>query len=305
MGWATETDSGSPPIARAPSAIADEAWRNAGARDRRRVDMRKCRVAEFFSAHGPERPVIELGGVWVERDGRIVLEDVTFSLRAGAFMGLIGPNGAGKTTLLKVLLGLIRPSRGRVAVLGMDPRELRHELHHIGYMPQQVLFDPNFPVSVYDVVMMGRTCCIGTLRFPRRADREAVRESIEAVGLGGLERRPIGELSGGQQKKAFLARALCLETRILLLDEPTAGLDFEAQESFMDLLTRLREERGLSVIFVSHDVNVLARFADEIVCINRTMHMHGRPSEVLGSERLKEAYRCEFDFLAGAGRDTR
>ncbi len=256
-------------------------------------------MAEFFSAHDGAKPVIDLAGVWAELDGRTVLEDITFSLRSGIFLGLIGPNGAGKTTLIKVLLGLVKHTRGTVKVMGMDPRELRHELHHIGYMPQQVLFDPYFPLSVYDVVMMGRICCIGTLRFPGRGDREAVRESIEAVGLAGLEKRPIGELSGGQQKKAFLARALCLETRILLLDEPTAGLDFEAQESFMDLLVRLREERGLSVVFVSHDVNVLARFADEIVCINRTMHMHGRPSEVLGSERLKEAYRCEFDFLAG------
>ncbi|MDI6829787.1 MAG: metal ABC transporter ATP-binding protein [Actinomycetota bacterium] len=260
--------------------------------------MKGCRVAEFFSARRAGEPVIELAGVWAELDGRTVLEDIGFSLPAGTFLGLIGPNGAGKTTLIRVMLGLVRPSRGRVKVMGMDPRELRHELHHIGYLPQQVLFDPYFPVSVYDVVMMGRTCCIGTLRFPRRKDREAVMESISAVGLEGLENRPIGELSGGQQKKAFLARALCLETRILFLDEPTSGLDFEAQESFMDLLARLREERGLSVVFVSHDVSVLARFADEIVCINRTMHMHGRPSEVLGSERLKEAYRCEFDFLA-------
>src|SRR4030042_4162002 len=109
----------------------------------------------------------------------------------------------------------------------MTPSELRHELHHIGYVPQQVLFAPLFPVSVYDVVMMGRTCCIGPFRFPRKADRDAVTASIEAVGLGGLEKRPIGELSGGQQRRAFLARAPCLETRILLLDEPTSGLDVE------------------------------------------------------------------------------
>lgn len=263
--------------------------------------MRKCRVNEFFEGPSEEpRKVIVLEDVWASLEGHTVLEGITFSLREGTFLGVIGPNGAGKTTLIRVILGLIEPDRGTVRVMGMSPAELRHELHHIGYMPQQVLFDVLFPVSVYDVVMMGRTCCIGPMRFASKSDRDAVMESIEAVGLAGLEKRPIGELSGGQQKRAFLARALCLETRILLLDEPTSGLDIEAQEKFMDLLGGLKKELGLSVIFVSHDVNVLARFADEIVCINRTMHMHGKPLEVLGSERLKEAYRCEFDFLAGA-----
>ncbi|MDD3717124.1 MAG: ABC transporter ATP-binding protein [Actinomycetota bacterium] len=262
--------------------------------------MRECRVSEFFSAPsiGP-RKVIDLDGIWLSLDGHTVLEDITFSLAEGTFLGVIGPNGAGKTSLIRVILGLLRPTRGTVRVMGLSPGELRHELHHIGYMPQQVLFDPLFPVSVYDVVMMGRTCCIGPLRFARRSDREAVMESIAAVGLGGSERRPIGELSGGQQKRAFLARALCLETRILLLDEPTAGLDYDAQENFMSLLAELKRDKGLSVIFVSHDVAVLARFADEIVCINRAMHMHGKPGEVLGSDRLREAYRCEVDFLAG------
>ncbi|RJP31276.1 MAG: ABC transporter ATP-binding protein [Actinobacteria bacterium] len=264
--------------------------------------MRECRVGEFFTGptDGP-RQVIILEDMWASLDGHSVLEGITFSLAEGTFLGIIGPNGAGKTTLIRVILGLVKPDRGVVRVMGLSPEELKHELHHIGYMPQQVLFDPLFPVSVYDVVMMGRTCCIGTFRFPRRADRDAVMRSIDAVGLTGLEKRPIGELSGGQQKRAFLARALCLETRILLLDEPTSGLDYEAQENFMGLLARLKAEQGLSVTFVSHDVNVLARFADEIVCINRTMHLHGKPLDVLGSERLKDVYRCEFDFLAGVG----
>lgn len=263
---------------------------------------RHCRVSDFFTSPAAEpRDVIEIENVWVSIDGRTVLEGITFKVKERSFVGIIGPNGAGKTTLLRVILGLINPDRGTVTVMGMTPQELKHELHHIGYMPQQVLFDPRFPVSVFDVVMMGRTCCIGPLRFANKTDREAARESIDMVGLSGLEDRPIGELSGGQQKRAFLARALCLETRILVLDEPTAGLDIEAQEVFMDLLSRLKTELGLSVLFVSHDVNILARFADELVCINRTMHMRGTPEEVLGGGHLEEAYRCEFDFLAELG----
>ncbi|MGQ9474787.1 MAG: metal ABC transporter ATP-binding protein [Actinomycetota bacterium] len=261
--------------------------------------MKQCRVRDFLTAEreGP-REVIQVRDLLVRRDGHPVLEGVTFDVREGEFLGIIGPNGAGKTTLLKAILGLVTPQGGSIRVLGLSPRELRHELHHIGYMPQQVLFDPRFPVSVYDVVMMGRACCIGPFRFPSRADREAVLRSIADVGLQGLEKRPIGELSGGQQKRAFLARALCLETSILLLDEPTAGLDQESQAWFINLLVRLKEEKGLTVVFVSHDVNVLARHADEIVCINRTMHLHGPPREILGSERLREIYRCELDFLA-------
>ncbi|MBU1669526.1 MAG: metal ABC transporter ATP-binding protein [Actinobacteria bacterium] len=266
---------------------------------------RQCRVAEYFDGSAGERgPLIELDHVNVSMSGYPVLDDITFTLGERTFLGVVGPNGAGKTTLLRVMLGLIAPDNGTVRVMGMGPRELKHELHHIGYMPQTVLFDPTFPVSVFDVVMMGRSCCIGVLRFPGRADRAAVQDGIELVGLKGLEKRPIGELSGGQQKRAFLARALCRETRILFLDEPTSGLDLPAQEQFMDLLTRLKEEMGLSVIFVSHDVQTLARYSDDMICINHTMHLHGRPSDVVGSDRLKEAYRCEFDFLVGGGEHT-
>lgn len=264
---------------------------------------RECRVEGFFSRTPGPRRLVEVDGVWVSLDGNVVLEDVSFSLGEGRFLGLIGPNGAGKTTLLRVILGLIKPDRGTVCVMGMSPRELRHELHHVGYMPQQVQFDPLFPVSVRDVVMMGRTCCVGLFGFPSREDRKAVDESIRMVGLQGLEKRPIGELSGGQQKRAFLARALCLETRILLLDEPTAGLDIEAQSRFMELLETFKMEMGLSVLFVSHNANVLANSADEIICINRSIRIRGTAEEVLGSDRLKDAYHSEFDFLAGAGRE--
>lgn len=261
---------------------------------------KRCKVREFFESPGP-RDVIALRDVWVSLGGNVVLQDISFSVREGSFLGIIGPNGAGKSTLLRVILGLIRPDRGDVRVLGMDPRRLRGEIHHVGYVPQHISFDPLFPVSVYDVVMMGRICCIGPMRFPGREDRKVVLESIEAVGLKGLERRPIGELSGGEQKRAFLARALCLETRVLLLDEPTAGLDLDAQEALLRLIAGLKEDQGLTVLLVSHDLGVLSRYADELVCIRKTMHLHGSPSEVLGSEKIKEVYRCEFDFLSHLG----
>ncbi|PKQ27716.1 MAG: hypothetical protein CVT63_06515 [Candidatus Anoxymicrobium japonicum] len=262
---------------------------------------RSCKVSQFFDgARAAPRTLVELERVNVTLSRRPVLEEITFSLDEGMFLGVVGPNGAGKTTLLRVIMGLVKADSGRVRVLGMAPGELKHELHHLGYMSQNALFDPAFPASVFDVVMMGRVCCLGTMRFPRKSDRLAVTDSIKLVGLAGLEKRSIGELSGGQQKRAFLARALCRETHILLLDEPTSGLDLPAQKSFMELLTRLKEELGLSVILVSHDVQALARYSDTMICINHTMHVHGKPQEVVGSKRLREAYRCEIDFLVGS-----
>lgn len=267
---------------------------------------KKCAVADLINnSESEDREIIKLSEVRFARNGNRVLDNINITVKEGRLLGIIGPNGAGKTTLLRIILGIIKPGGGEVCVLGMSPKDLKKELHHIGYVPQQVVFDHTFPVNVFDVVMMGRTCCIGTLRFPRKTDREAVMKSIESVGLSGLEKRPIGELSGGQQKRAFLARALCLETKVLLLDEPTAGLDIEAQENFLELLNRLKEEMRLTVVFVSHDVNVLSKYADEIACINRSIHLHGSPQEVLDSERLKEAYKCEFDFLIGKPNGSR
>ncbi len=242
--------------------------------------------------------VIDVEGLGVEIGGHPVLWNVTFALDAGGFLGIIGPNGAGKTTLLRVLLGLSPWTRGTVQVFGRSPSELGKGVHQIGYVPQRPNFDPRFPVSVRDVVMMGRTCCLGFFRYPRRDDWRAVDETIHLVGLAGLESRRIGELSGGLQQRAFLARALCSETRLLLLDEATTGLDLPAQHELYALLQRLRRDLGLSVIAVSHDLLELGAHADELMCINGTMHIHGRPSTVLQSHQLREAYRCEFDFLS-------
>ncbi len=249
-------------------------------------------------------PLIEVHDLEVGIDGHRVLWGINFTLAAGTFLGVIGPNGAGKTTLLRVLLGLIAPTRGTVRVFGRLPAELGRGAHQIGYVPQRPDFDPRFPVSVQDVVMMGRACCLGLFHFPRRADWRMVQASIRQVGLAGQESRRIGELSGGEQQRAFLARALCSETRLLLLDEATTGLDLPAQHELYALLQRLRRELGLTVIAVSHDLMELGAHADELMCINGTTHIHGNPQTVLYSHQLREAYRCEFDFLSGEVREA-
>jgi len=247
-------------------------------------------------------PVIDVHDLAVDLDGHAVLWDIGFSIAAGSFFGIIGPNGAGKTTLLRVLLGLVPPTRGVVRVLGRPPSELGRGAHQIGYVPQRPNFDPRFPVSVRDVVMMGRSCCLGLLRYPRREDWRKVDASIRQVGLTGQESRRIGELSGGEQQRAFLARALCSETRVLLLDEATTGLDLPAQHELYALLQRLRRDLDLTVVAVSHDLLELGAHADELICINGTTHIHGNAHTVLHSHELREAYRCEFDFLSREAR---
>jgi zinc transport system ATP-binding protein len=249
-------------------------------------------------------PIVEVHDLEVLIDGRRVLWDIDFTVAPGRFLGLIGPNGAGKTTLLRVLLGLVAPVRGAVQVFGRPPTDLGRSAHQIGYVPQRPNFDPRFPVSVRDVVMMGRSCCLGLFRFPGREDWRMVDASIRQVGLAGLAARRIGDLSGGEQQRAFLARALCAQTRLLLLDEATSGLDLPAQHELYGLLQRLRRELDLTVIAVSHDLLELGAHADELMCINGTTHIHGNPRTVLHSHQLREAYRCEFDFLSDEARES-
>ncbi|MBW2241831.1 MAG: metal ABC transporter ATP-binding protein [Deltaproteobacteria bacterium] len=215
------------------------------------------------------------------------------------FAGICGPNGAGKTTLLKTLLGSLKPDTGEVVVLGVAPG---HQLDEgIGYVPQRNSVPANFPALVRDIVAMGRLRRRGWRHRLRTspADREADRENLARVGIDSLADRPIGQLSGGEQRRVVLAQALCASTRLLILDEPTVGLDLPAEQAFYRLCRKLQAELGLSVIAVSHDLVALAGEADRLLCINRRMHVHGHPDEVVHSHALKEAYACEFDFLRG------
>lgn len=241
--------------------------------------------------------VVETHGLEVRLDGRRVLWDIDLAIPPGRFVGIIGPNGAGKTTLLRVLLGLVPPATGEVRVFGYPPREARRRGLRVGYVPQRPAFDPYFPVSVWDVVAMGRTPRLGWFRWPGAEDRRQVARALAMVGMTGKERRRLAELSGGEQQRVFLARALASEAQLLLLDEATTGLDLPAQHELYVLLHRLRDDLGLTIVAVSHDLLELAAHADELVCVNGTTHIHGNPQVVLHSHELRQAYRCEFDFL--------
>jgi zinc transport system ATP-binding protein len=239
---------------------------------------------------------IELRDITVRYDHRPVVENITVDVNEGTFLGLIGPNGGGKTTVLKVILGLIRPQRGEVLVYGKPPEHARrHGL--VGYVPQHPLADLGFPVSVFDVAMMGRYSKIGLLHRAGKRDRERVNEMLERVKMADLRDRPIGELSGGQQQRVLIARALAAEPRILLMDEPLTGIDAGTQEAFYSLLKDLRKTLNLTVVMASHDIGVIPHHVGEIACINRQMHVHGRPTEVLTVEGLKKVYGCEVELL--------
>jgi ABC-type Mn2+/Zn2+ transport system ATPase subunit len=239
--------------------------------------------------------VVRIDDAGVARDGRVVLENIRFDVAAGAFVGVCGPNGAGKTTLLRAILGLVPVTAGRIEVLGRPAAERARSGDGVGYVPQRHAFPPDFPAHALDVVRLGRL----HRGEGRAAERRAAEEALARVGIAELAQRPVGRLSGGEQRRVTLAQALCASAKLLILDEPTVGLDLPAEQEFYALVRRLQSELGLAVIAVSHDLLALAGAADQLVCINRRMHVHGQPEDVIHSHALREAYSREFDFLRG------
>lgn len=241
--------------------------------------------------------MIEVNGLFVNLKGKVVLEDISFKVAAGERVGIIGPNGAGKTTLLRAILGLTAPQKGTVSVMGHSSRQLQGVRERIGYMPQRQSFERRFPFSASDVVGTGLLSPAALMRHLSRGQKEKISAILSAVNMQNFAGVPFQDLSGGEQQKILLARALVREPSLLILDEPNAGLDLPAQHLFFELLEQLRRKRNLTLLLVSHDLLAVAAFADRLLCINRTMHLHGHPKEVLQNPSLGEAYRCEFDYL--------
>jgi zinc transport system ATP-binding protein len=241
-------------------------------------------------------PIIDLQHVTVMFQDLLALEDVSLQVPAGSFLAIIGPNGAGKTTLLQVVLGLVRPVSGSVKVFGKSPDAPNGGRRRLGYVPQITSVDLSFPVSVGEVVLMGRYGRMGLFRRPSAADRAAVLQAMTRVGIADLADRPIRRLSGGQRQRVFLARALANEPELLLLDEPTTGVDAASSESLYERL-RLLHAGGITMLVVSHDVGVVASYVEGVVCINRRLVAHGRPAEVLGSDELAKMYGCDAVFF--------
>jgi ABC-type Mn2+/Zn2+ transport system ATPase subunit len=229
---------------------------------------------------------IELRGVSVGYRGQPALEDVSLTVPAGSMLAIVGPNGGGKSTLLKLLLGLLTPWGGSVTVLGADPVAARA---NVGYVPQTGSGDWGFPATVGEVVMMGRYRRLGWFRRPGRADWAAVHEALEQVGMSARRDRQVGELSGGQQQRVFFARALVQQPRLLLLDEPLAGVDALTERDIYQLLRDL-SNRGVTVLFTTHNLSTVAEQFDLVAFVNRRIVAAGPPHEVFNEETLRATY---------------
>ena len=234
---------------------------------------------------------VKVEHVWVYFDGNPVLEDVSLKVQEGDFLAIIGPNGGGKTTLLKTILGLVKPKLGKVEVLGMPPERARR---HIGYLPQRSMFNPEIPLKVLDVVLMGRA---GLGKITRSYGEEDYEEALEALKLVGMEDdkdRFFSKLSGGEQQRDLIARALASKPRLLLLDEPTVSVDVVSQTRLYKFMENLKGK--LTTIMVTHDVTAIYPFINKIACLNRKLYFHDS-KELLASEVL-EAYGCPVEMLA-------
>ncbi|MFT4188625.1 MAG: metal ABC transporter ATP-binding protein [Aeromicrobium sp.] len=231
---------------------------------------------------------IEVTGLTVRYGEVTALDGVDLSIQSGCVCGLIGMNGAGKSTLFKAIMGVVAPDTGDVRIAGLSPAQARRA-GVVGHVPQAEDVDWTFPVSVRDVVTMGRYRRTGWTRRPRRADRAVVDEALERVGLADLADRQIGRLSGGQRKRAFVARGLAQEARVLLLDEPFAGVDQSSQETMRLVLRELAADGG-TVFVATHDLELLPRLADEAVLLMRRVIVHDDPAVVVRPEHLAEAW---------------
>ena len=244
--------------------------------------------------HLADAPILESSGVSVRYGGRSALEDISFRLTRGERVAVVGPNGAGKSTLFKAIAGVLPLSAGEIRVAGHEPG--RHFC--IAYVPQRSEVDWNFPVTVADVVMMGRIGRLGYLRHARRRDWDFVSRCLEVVGMSDLAERQIGELSGGQQQRMFVARALAQEAELMLMDEPLTGLDVPAQESIFHILEELRA-RQVTVMVATHDLNMAAKRFDRVMLLNRRLFGFGQADEVFAPEQLQQAYGGQIRFVQG------
>jgi ABC-type Mn2+/Zn2+ transport system ATPase subunit len=228
-------------------------------------------------------------------DGRLALEDVSFTIPSGRLLAIFGPNGGGKSTLLKVLAGLLEPISGTVRILGAVPGAAGPQ---IAYVPQAELVDWAFPVTVWDVVMMGRYPRLGPVRRPSAADRDAVAGALERVGMAGHARTQIGALSGGQRRRVFLARAFAADPELYLLDEPVTGIDATTQEDLMDLL-EAEAAAGKTVIATTHDLACAAQRFSDVLALNRRLVAHGPSRLVIDRDVLAQTYGGHLLVLDG------
>ena len=231
---------------------------------------------------------VDIENLYVELNGRTVLENINLKIFQREIVAVVGPNGGGKTTLIKTILGLIKPTKGKIRIFGLKPREAVKR-HFIGYVPQRINLKKESCLSVLDVVLLG----MWFLKLPKEEKIKRALRNLEYMEVEHLKDKRFADLSGGQQQRVNIARAIAGEPKLLLLDEPTTGIDFAGQQTFYSLIKKMRDEKGFTVLMVSHDVGVVWKYVDKAVCINRKLHYHGEPSAILKPEILRQVYGTE------------
>lgn len=235
---------------------------------------------------------IEVSDVSVYYDNVCAIRDINLEISKNEFLAIIGPNGAGKSTLLKVILGLIRPENGEVKIFGNN---IKKKEKLIGYVPQAVEFDRNFPISVLDVILMGRLR--GNFTFFHRYSKEDAKKAVDIMDrleLTDLKGRQIGQLSSGQLQRVLIARALAVEPKIMLLDEPTASVDVNSRNKIYSILNDLKKE--MTIVAVTHDMAAISTYFDSVACLNKALHYHG--DKELEEAALKKVYGCPIELIA-------
>ncbi|CAM4132263.1 zinc ABC transporter ATP-binding protein [Bacillus manliponensis] len=237
--------------------------------------------------------ILEIEDLTFRYEDRNVLEHINLQVPNGAFLGLVGPNGSGKSTLLKCILGILKPKEGNIRLFGIDSKKFK-DWNKVGYVSQKAnSFNSGFPATVFEVVSMGLVSKKGLFRFLTKADKEKVKEAIANVGMSDFIDRNIGELSGGQQQRVFIARALVSNPQLLILDEPTVGIDVKNVESFYDMLEHLNKHLGITLILVTHDMGAVTEKVTHVACLNQHLHFHGNV------EAFQELEDAEMSLLYG------
>lgn len=238
-------------------------------------------------------PLIDISHLDFAYEQSLVLKHIDLTVEPGTVLGLIGPNGGGKTTMVRLLLGLLRPTRGRITIAGQSPAHAVRRGDVIGYLPQRPSTSPRFPINVRQFVRLGLAGKTGMLRAHERDDLQFVETLLHRVGADAYADQPIGALSGGQLQRIFIARALSCRPQLLLLDEPTTGIDRAGQQHFLEFLQSIRREMNLTVIFVSHDLRAVSAISDRIACLNLTLHYHDVP-EHLPPDLVYRLFACDL-----------
>lgn len=227
------------------------------------------------------KSIVSMKNVYYAYEKKSVLTDIDFDISHGAFMGLVGPNGGGKTTLIKLLLGVIKPDSGTISLFN-EPIGKFKAWNRIGFVSQKSnSFNKGFPATVFEVVSMGLTAKIGYFKFLKKQDKAKILQAIEQVGMSEYAYQNIGNLSGGQQQRVFIARSLVNDPELLILDEPTVGVDHENVQRFYKLLHQLNQARNITLLLVTHDTGMMTEHASDIVCLNRSLYFHGGPKEYI------------------------